>query len=887
MVAREQRFLSGVVSTVSFKRFGAFVPLVTLLALSVPAWIVLLDPTVNVWREYDGANHMVRAYLLSRAWDRGEWFPRWSPEQYGGYGYPTLNFYAPLVYFLVAALGRVIPTDTGIYDAYLLVSVGSALLLFAGTYALGYAVTRHKPVAVLTACLVAYGPYALIPNLYIFGSVPHVAGLGLMAWLLVALHEGWAPSDATWWRRGWWWVTATIVALLMVTHGVSAVLSVVIGGGWLVALLVRRPDLLAFARVMAAGVVGAALSAFFWLPSILDAHLVQTERLQLGALNFRNWFTIWPGYHPQLWGEQWRSGFVTGIPIDIHLGYPHTSTGPSRLGLWQALILVAAIAYLGRAWWMRGRAPSNVATVPVAFGLGMALFLRVQQFDWAIPLWERFTILQMIQMPSRMFGPLAFAVAIAFAGVAGTLVPREGWRAWMSVLVIGGAMSYFGTLDRGTFNDEVIDRRVDDRALDAIERLDPGNTASTNEFLPRTANVQTWLGDEARGFWLYDRTYPEAGWVAGQVMAWQGDIGVRQVWQGGLTWVADVRVGPTDGLASDLAFHQLHFPGWRAWVDGVPVDLRPAPVVAVQAFEPGFILVPVPEGEHRVTLRFGPDGPRAAGAAISVVGALVVAGLLGGVAVRSGLSLRVAIAPIIIGLVMSATIGGLATWRATRMPGGMFSWLDPVLAPRVVESVADAVLEGRARVESPTGAERGPGKYVDIKPLAVRAQDKPLRDAGIAFRRLLFMHPPAAVSVDIDVPVARNGERAYLQTAIAIDPEVWSASLGDGVRFTVVASARPRPNGPPLADVTPEVTIVDQVMNPRASGDQRRWVDILTSLDQWNGERVRLRFVTDPRQAPSNDWAGWAEPHVVLLDALEAGRMERGVVWEAKVALAG
>jgi hypothetical protein len=882
-----QRLFVRAASIVSPNRLVPFAPLGVLLALSLPAWIRLFDPTVNVWREYDGANHMVRTYLLSRAWDRGEWFPRWSPEQYGGYGYPTLNFYAPLVYVLVAALARVLPGDTAIYDAYVVASAGFALVLFAGTYALGYVVSRHKPVAVLAACLVAYGPYALIPNLYVFGSAPHVAGLGLMAWLLVALHEGWSPSAQPWWRRGWWWATAAIVGLLMLTHGVSAVLSVVIGGGWVVALFVRRPDWRAFVRVVAAGVVGVSLSAFFWIPSVLDAPLVQTERLQLGALNFRNWFTIWPGYHPDNWGEQARSEFVQGIPIDVHLGYPHMSTGPSRLGLWQAVVLVAAIAYLGRAWLKRGREANNSATVPVAFGVGMALFLWVQQFDWAIPLWERFTILQLIQMPSRMFGPLAFAVAIAFAGVAGTLVPRGGWRTWAWVVLVGAAMSYFGTLDRGTFNDDVIDRRVDDRALDALERLDPGYTASTNEFLPRTANIQTWLGDEARGFWLYDRMYPEAGWVAGQVMAWQGDIGIRQVWQEGLTWVADVRVGPTDGLASDLAFHQLYFPGWRAWVDGVPVDPRPAPIVVAQAFEPGFILVPVPEGEHRVTLRFGPDGPRAAGAAISVVAGLVVAGLLGGVAVRSGLISRVVIAPVVIGLVMASTLGGLGTWRATRMPGGTLSWLDPVLEARIVESLTDAVLEESAQVKSPTGAERGRGKYVDIKPLAIRAQDKPLRDAGVIFRRLLFVHPPTIVTVDVDVPVTRNGDHAYLQSAMAIDPEVWNAPLGDGVRFMVVASARQRAGGPPLANITPEVTILDDVMNPRADGNQRRWVDVLVPLDQWTGERVRLQLMTDPREEPSSDWAGWGEPQVVVLDPMVAGRMTRGAAWEAKVALVG
>ncbi|MBU6290156.1 MAG: hypothetical protein KGS10_18515, partial [Chloroflexi bacterium] len=481
------------------------VPYVFLFVLSVPAWILVLDPTVNVWSEYDGANHMVRSYLLSRAWNQEEWYPRWSPEQFGGYGYPTLNFYAPLVYVLVASLARLAPDDAGIYDEYVLVSAGAALFLFAGTYALGYAVSRRAPVAVLTACLVAYGPYVLIPNLYIFGSAPHVAGLGLMAWLLVALHEGWAPSDSPWWRRGWWWASATVVGLLLLTHGVSAVLSVVIGAGWVVALFVRRPDMRAFARVLAAGVVGAATSAFFWLPSILDAHLVQTERLQLGALNFRNWFTIWPGYHPENWGEQWRSGFVPGIPIDIHLGYPHMNTLPPRLGLWQVLVLVAAIAFLSRALVRRRGGSTSPAVVPVAFGVAMALFLWVQQFDWVIPIWERFTVLQLIQMPSRMFGPLAFAVAIAFAGVAGTLLPRGGWRMWAAVAVVGGAMAHLGTLDRGTFNDEMIDRTVNDRVLDEIEGRDPGTTASTNEFLPRTAWYETYLGEEARGFWLYDR----------------------------------------------------------------------------------------------------------------------------------------------------------------------------------------------------------------------------------------------------------------------------------------------------------------------------------------------------------------------------------------------
>jgi hypothetical protein len=873
MVARAQRRLVGGVPFVSFERFGTYVPLVTLLALSVPAWVILFDPAVNVWREYDGANHMVRAYLLSRAWDHGEWYPRWSPEQYGGYGYPTLNFYAPLVYVVVAALARIIPSDTGIYDAYVVVSAGLALVLFAGTYALGYVVSRHKPVAVLAACLVAYGPYALIPNLYVFGSAPHVAGLGLMAWLLVALHEGWAPSAQPWWRRGWWWATATIVGLLMLTHGVSAVLSVVIGGGWVVALFVRRPDWRASARVIMAGGVGVSLSAFFWIPSVLDAHLVQTERLQLGALNFRNWFTIWPGYHPDNWGEQARSEFVQGIPIDVHLGYPHMSTGPSRLGLWQAVVLVAAIAYLGRAWLKRGREANNPATVPVAFGVAMALFLWVQQFDWAIPLWERFTILQLIQMPSRMFGPLAFAVAIAFAGVAGTLVPHGGWRTWAGVVLVGAAMSYFGTLDRGTFTDAVIDRRVDDRALDAMEMVDPGSTASTNEFLPRTARYETYLGDEARGFWLYDRTYPEAGWVAGQVMGWGGSVAVHEVAQAGLSWVADVTVA--DGGA-ELAVHQLYFPGWRAWVDGRPTTMRPAPWIEAQLFQPGFILIDVPEGRHRVTLRYGADTWQLVGAAVSGVTAL-------GVAVWVVWRWRGAVrwarvgAWAVAGVLATVTVVGVVRLVVgTRSPdsriGGMIG-----VAPRgsVVRSVADGVVDGTVRVGSPSGAALGEGKYVDVRGMAIQAQDRPLHDAGPMWRRVVYAHPPTELGVEVTLPEATGVRTPWFQAGMALDPKAWDTPLGDGVRFEV----RVREIGGAWE------TLVDEVVNPRANGDQRRWNDVVVSLGRWAGRRVEVAMVTDARGEPSSDWAVWGEPTVVMLDVLGAGRLTRSAEWIAKVAL--
>jgi hypothetical protein len=166
----------------------------------------------------------------------------------------------------------------------------------------------------------------------------------------------------------------------------------------------------------------------------------------------------------------------------------------------------------------------------------------------------------------------------------------------------------------------------------ADERSQPGFTDSMDEFLPRTAGVITWHEDEARGFWLYERMFPEASWVGGRVRAWQGDVAIAGVRGRSLWTSADVLVsdpaGSGDGPGGTVAFHQLAFPGWRAWVDGRPATVRAAAPIEAQAIAPGFLLVAVPPGRHQVTIRFGPDGPRLAGSAISLATVLAVAAWL-------------------------------------------------------------------------------------------------------------------------------------------------------------------------------------------------------------------------------------------------------------------
>jgi hypothetical protein len=160
----------------------------------------------------------------------------------------------------------------------------------------------------------------------------------------------------------------------------------------------------------------------------------------------------------------------------------------------------------------------------------------------------------------------------------------------------------------------------------------------------------------------------------------------------------------------------------------------------------------------------------------------------------------------------------------------------------------------------------------------VRAGDRPLADAGPRSRRWLYAHPPADVTLDVDVPAD-----AYLQTGMALDPAAWKAPLGDGVEFTItlsplavegedVAAARSagatgaQPGGEP-------VVLLRSWLNPRARGEDRRWVDAVLDLRPWSGRRVRLTFRTTGRGDPAYDWGGWGEPAVVRLDPLTAARL--------------
>jgi hypothetical protein len=539
----------------------------------------------------------------------------------------------------------------------------------------------------------------------------------------------------------------------------------------------------------------------------------------------------------------------------------------------------------------------GVGIGPVALLGAIAVVCWYLTFVVSTPVWERLPGLALYQFPWRMLGPIGICLAAGGAGavvclaqgVLGDAAPPGGMgrrrrQLPLALCMLVGALFLFNSLGAREFPyDAAADRRFDARRVVENEQhpVDVGTTGN-REFLPLDASVATYTVGYPRYLGAYRWLFPEGEWVGGLFTPLAGDLRI-------VGWRAtpqrlSVRVANDATVAGALGIRQLQFAGWRAWRDGQRASATVAPYVPEQQTSPGFLVLAVPPGEHTLSLAFGPSALRLLAIGLSVFATLawlaVTAAALtpewrrrparsaapGAAWAPAGTIVPAVAVAAGAALVIYAGWRGLrpAVGRAAQLPAPTAAvsgqrWAAPDLAGSgqgLVVNLAEAVRAGQARVESPTGATLGPGRFVDVRQLTVTAADQLRGWAGTSRRQWLFLHPPSTVSVDVALP-PRDDVR--FQATLALDPAMWHAPTGDGVRFT--ASVAPAAGG------TAERLVVDRVLNSRANQDDRAWVPVDADLSPWAGQTVRLTLRTDPRGELSFDWSGWANPIVYVRDS--------------------
>ena len=338
--------------------------LTTLWLCVLLGWAFILQDSLPVTNASENYVYMTENY--AEAMHEGRLYPRWAAPALDGYGAPIPHYFPPGAPY-TAALIEVLFTADAVVAVRILYVVSLAL---AGmmTYAF---VTRLMGAAagVLAAVLYVYSPYVGMTAPHMLGDLPGVMTLAFYPLLLWSLHRLLTV------RRVFDFALVAVSGAAIVLAKPEAVTialgAVVLLCGWHLwearGRLKRRVWL-----VIGAGLFAAGLSAFYWLPALLERNLVR--------------------WQPQPYATQ-----MTVSPFDLITPLQRVDlnalVAPPQFTLGVGL-LVFSIAGTGMLWRRR-------AVLPLLFGVGA--------FVLAFVLW-------LLPTQTWLVGPLSLCLAVVGAG---------------------------------------------------------------------------------------------------------------------------------------------------------------------------------------------------------------------------------------------------------------------------------------------------------------------------------------------------------------------------------------------------------------------------------------------------------------------------------------
>ncbi|MFO7632534.1 MAG: 6-pyruvoyl-tetrahydropterin synthase-related protein, partial [Caldilinea sp.] len=514
-----------------------------MLVLALPAlWpFIRLGLTLSA----DGMLHVLRTAMLATYQQEGMFYPRWMPDLVLGYGYPLLSFYGPATYYL-ASLFVFFGADPAL--ALLLTFAAMLLLAGAGIYLLVYDLAgeadgwkRHSA-AMVGAVAYLYAPYLLI-NIYARGAVAEVGAQMLLPWILWFLRRIFYAANPAPYALGF----AFSAALLALTHNISLLFmppAIVVYGLAVIWQAQRLPWPLKSRAGVAilAGAAALGISAFFWLPLLLErGNLADTAFAIAARYVSENTWTL--------------SNF-----LDLSLPYEYSTAIPFQLGAVQVLLALVGFVVLPRRsaeWWAL-----------LAILLGACLLISA----WALPLWLNSQILLIAQFPWRLLAVASLPLAVFPAGII--LRVRQRWAALIVALALIGIIILSQRPSVESFTPLLDQSVLIGRPATAQFEFQTNafGTSSSSEFLPR------WAGQNLFG------VAEETG-AGAPVPAIRLEIGTSVAMEAVITTTAPI----------DLNVTNFYFPGWSATIDGQPAELRPDP-------ERGMQTLTAPAGVHRIVI---------------------------------------------------------------------------------------------------------------------------------------------------------------------------------------------------------------------------------------------------------------------------------------------
>jgi len=513
---------------------------------------------------HDIAFHASSWLDVSGQWKEGILLPRWCEWANNGFGEPRFLFYPPLSWLLGAALGLVVPWNAVPGTFIVLVQTLAGISMFALT-------RRFFPMraALFAAACYAANPYALLV-VYMRSDFAEELAWVFFPVLLVAALRLCGFVENPWRSQG----------------RVTAAFALLFAGMW----LSNAP----------AGVLASySMTLLFFWRAIVKKSFAPLWRGVAGlALGFGlAGFYLLPAAYEQRWvniGQALASGLQ---PVENFL-YAKTADPEHNLFNWMAssiaiLLVAMAGASAIMAYRIASREDSTGEKRPGQAMLLLSAAALVLMLRPSLSLWEHLPKLAFVQFPWRWMGILAAPYAY-FAGAA-VRRWRLGWVwAMIVVLATGGTAAFlvhkawWDSDDIPTLQDAI----ASGKGFDGTDEYDPVKDDHTDlpakappvQILPLKSGETTALG----------ATFRIARWAAEE---------------------KDLTV--TSAQPVRLAVRLLDYPAWHVEVNGRRVTPE-SPETTAQ------IILPLPTGAQKVTIKFVRTWDRSLGMSISGLAMLAV-----------------------------------------------------------------------------------------------------------------------------------------------------------------------------------------------------------------------------------------------------------------------
>lgn len=527
---------------------------IAILAISLIPFIGMFL-TTDMPHTHDGPVHLARIAAYFKELSYGQIPPRWASELNFGYGLPLFNFMYHLPY-LIASVP--ILFSLSLVTSFKLTLLVSFLLSGINMFTFARKFFRSIHIAYLVTILYQFAPFHLV-ELVVRGSIGEAYTYSFLPFVLLGLLLIYEKPSLT--RI---FFTSFGTALLILSHNAISLVSF---GVAVLFVVWFAPNLKRSLAGLTALTIGVGLTAFYWLPAILE------RKYTYGDLFMR---TMYQSHFPPF-----QNFFIPNFTNAINL-----QTG----GITVYLGLIQTIAVIASLYTLITKPSHNSQIRSVAkfslFLIGVSVFF-MQPISSSI--WEKIPTLRMFQFPWRLLAIAGMGTAL----LGSVLIPLK--KHWQTIVVtIVCTLTVLTTI---IFWQPPL-------GYDKIVESDYWNFPLNTTFFGETDLI--WSEGPAKN-------YPESPF---ELIDGNGEIsgtyktGVRHTF----TIKAQTPVRILD--------HTQYFPGWRAYVDGVKT-----PIEFQDQNHRGLITFHINEGLHQVVVTFGNSPVRTFGNSISlitlVVGALV------------------------------------------------------------------------------------------------------------------------------------------------------------------------------------------------------------------------------------------------------------------------